>query len=50
MSIFGMSLIFAIILGILDAIKTMSMARQDPSCGVPASKNLISFLFWDYND
>ena len=50
MSVIGFSLIAAVILGIFDAIHKMQMVRIDPSKGVPPSKNLISFIFWDYNN
>jgi hypothetical protein len=48
MTIFSFALIMAIILGVWDAIKKMVDVSSNPSLGVGSSKNLVSFLFWDY--
>jgi hypothetical protein len=48
MTVLSFAFMMAIILGALDGIKKMIDVSNNSSLGVSPSKNLISFLFWDY--
>jgi hypothetical protein len=40
--------ILCVIFGIYSGFQEMAKVRKYPKYGVKPSKNLISFLFWDY--